>query len=302
MPMSIITSRLARCALLPCAPFVAAASHSEGGTYELLELSTAPAVVSAGQAFHIIGSGYNIPSFRAGNFYIEVTGGEIAISGLGQNCYAAGNPPNPPSDRPGITSVPVSGLPAGNYNVSMDLGSDCFGNSAYLERQIIIYPNAAELKANHESPATGDVVSGVGVIRGWACYPGGAGQIGEVTYTVNAFGQHYPLPYGSIRNDTREICGFDESDSVATGYGGVVYWPTLGQAGPKTLRIYIDGVQIERADISIVTPPPTDVPSDLGFRKGASGQYIIDDFLGTGERVIIRWSEADQNFIIVDYN
>lgn len=53
---------------------------------------------------------------------------------------------------------------------------------------------------------------------------------------------------------------------------------------------------------TVVRPPPTSVPEDVGFRKRAEGEYVIDEFLVTGESVIIRWSEADQNFIIVDYN
>jgi hypothetical protein len=40
----------------------------------------------------------------------------------------------------------------------------------------------------------------------------------------------------------------------------------------------------------------------FSIRNAAAGDYIIDIFLGTQESVHILWSEADQNFVIVEYN
>jgi len=98
------------------------------------------------------------------------------------------------------------------------------------------------------------------------------------------------------------LSGLDSSRAVPTGCGGVIYWQIVGGDGDHTLTIYIDGDEVDTVNFTIAAPPPTTVPEDLGFRKGAEGEYIVDEFLGADESVVIRWSEADQNFIIVEYN
>jgi hypothetical protein len=271
------------------------------GTYELLAVNTQPPVISAEQNFALVFSGYNIDMPADATYTIE--GDVIRVVGGDWACFAAGNPPHPPNDRPSIVTVPVSGLPAGTYQVEGDWGEDCHNQIASIESEITVYPNSQTVKYFHESPAEGDVVSGVNVIRGWACYPEGKGQIGEVTYTIDDYYEyHFPLPYGSVRQDTVDVCGLEYGDVAKTGYGGVVYWPTIADEGDHTLTIYIDGKEVDSVNFTVASPPPTSVPEDVGFRKGAEGEYVIDAFLGTGESVIIRWSEADQNFIIVDYN
>jgi len=277
---------------------IAWSQPSEVGTYELLDVSSQPAVVSAEQRFELVFSGYNLASI----YGYEIEGNVIRVFDNGRGCFSAGNPPYPPNDRPSIATVLIEGLSAGTYQVVADWGEDCFGQSAFIEREIVIYPNSRAVRHNHESPANGDVVSGVNVIRGWACYPGGQGQVGEVTYTVDDNPLHFPLPYGSIRQDTVDACGLEHGDAAKTGYGAVVYWPWAAGGGEHTLTIHIDGNAVERVSFTVASPPPTSVPEDVGYRKGAAGEYIIDGFLGTQESVTIRWSEADQNFIIVDYN
>jgi hypothetical protein len=272
----------------------------ETGTHELLDINTQPAVVSAGQDFALVFTGYNLLMPFEGSYTVE--GNRISVTSEARNCYAAGNPPHPRNDRPFVANLPITGLPAGTYQVEGDWGEDCFGQYAFIEREITIYPNSQTVIYNHESPANGDVVSGVNVIRGWACYPEEKGQVGAVTYTIDDHNFHFPLPYGSIRQDTVDVCGLRYGQPAKTGYGGVVYWPITSGGGDHTLTIHIDGKAVESVSFTVVTPPPTPVPEDVGYRKGAAGDYIIDEFLGTQESVLIRWSEADQNFIIVEYN
>lgn|GEM_PF-2612592 len=273
---------------------------SEVGTHELLGVSTQPSVVSEEQNFSLVVSGYNIYHENA-TYTIEDD--VIRVGGDSIICYGAGNPPHPPNDRPSLVTVPISGLPAGTYQVEGDWGEDCFGQFASIESEMTIYPNSQTVKFYHESRANGELVRGVNVIRGWACYPEGKGQIGEVTYTIDEYDEyHFPLPYGSIRQDTLEVCGLKYGDTAKTGYGGVVYWPTIAEEGDHKLTIYIDGEAVDAVNFTVVLPPPTSIPEDVGFRKGAEGEYIIDEFLGTQQSVNIRWSEADQNFIIVEYN
>lgn len=273
---------------------------TETGTYELLDVNTQPAVVSAGQEFALVFSGYNLLMPFEGSYTIE--GKRITVTSDSHNCFAGGNPPHPPNDRPSIATVPITGLPAGTYQVEGDWGEDCFGEYAFIESEITIYPNVQTVKYNHESPENGAVVSGVNVIRGWACYPEEKGQVGAVTYTIDDHDFHVPLPYGSIRQDTVDVCGLEYGQPARTGYGGVVYWPKTSGGGNHTLTIHIDGKAVETVNFTVAMPPLTSVPEDVGYRKGAAGDYIIDEFLGTQESVLIRWSEADQNFIIVEYN
>lgn len=272
-----------------------------GGDHAILGIATNPPVVSEGQAFELIVSGYNLSQYSKGSAHIEIEDNVIRVNVLGSNCWAAGNPPNPPNDRPSITTVPFSGLATGTYRIEADWMWDCFGQHAYMESDLVVYPNVNELKFHHESPADGETTSGVGLIRGWACYPAGNGRIGKVSYTIDRGVTRIPLPHGSVRPDTWNVCGYKRGDRVLSGYGGVVYWPAVTSAGDHTLHIYIDDVKVESLDFTVASPPPTDIPEDYGFRKGASGEYIVEGFLGTDETVVIRWSEADQNFVIVDY-
>lgn len=291
-------------ALFVTSPF--AWSHPDGGhshesgTHELLDVNTQPVVVSAGQDFTLVFAGYNLLPLFEGSYTVE--GDRIIVSRSERGCYAGGNPPHPPNESPIIIAVPITGLPVGTYQVEGDWGVDCVGEQAYIESEITIYPNSQTVIFNHESPAQGDVVSGVNVIRGWACYPEASGQVGEVTYTIDDYDFHFPLPYGSVRQDTLEVCGLGAGEVAKTGYAGVVYWPATSGGGDHSITIHIDGKPVDSVSFNVAEPPPTSVPEDVGYRKGAEGEYIIDEFLDTEESVLIRWSEADQNFIIVEYN
>jgi hypothetical protein len=135
-------------------------------------------------------------------------------------------------------------------------------------------------RTESETPAEGSVQSGVGLIRGWACD----------AKTVEVQFDEYPrmlIPYGSSRADTNDVCG-DNSN----GYGAVFAWGLLGH-GTHTMKTFIDGR--ERSEVSFEVNG-----LDEPFVKGLSGEYGLPDFPQMGQSVLIRWSEADQNFIIVE--
>ncbi|MFK7975357.1 MAG: hypothetical protein AB8C02_04440 [Halioglobus sp.] len=134
--------------------------------------------------------------------------------------------------------------------------------------------------ANPEVPTQGSVQSGVGVIRGWAC----DAQRVEVRFNDLA---PIPLAYGTIRTDTREVCG--DSDN---GYGAVYAWGLLG-AGQHTMRTYIDGRLIDTVSFEVTG-------LESAFVTGLEASYVLENFPASGQSVTVRWSEADQNFIIVE--
>lgn len=280
------------------------AQHSPG-TFEILGVATRPAPVSEGQAFELVVYGYNLDrvggadGLGADSLSVEVLGSSISVSRPTGSCFAT-PPAIPPNDAPSRIVVPMDGLAAGSYMLDVFIDSGCWGPDSFTET-IEVFPNDQEALFFHESPAQGDVVSGVGVIRGWACYPGGRGQIGAVTYTIDDQPLYYQLPYGALRTDTADACGYDFGEFTNTGYGGVFYWGHLAD-GEHKLTFYLDGEEMTSVTVNVAKPPPTDIPEDAGFRKGAEGEYVIENFLGTDETVTIRWSEADQNFIIVDYD
>ena len=136
--------------------------------------------------------------------------------------------------------------------------------------------------AMHESPAQHTVQSGVGLIRGWAC----AAQ--QVSIAIDG-GAPIRIAYGTSREDTRGVCG-----NANTGYGMVIAWGLLGN-GVHHLQTFIDGVEIANVEFEVIS-----IGSE--FETGLAGEYRLPGFPGTEDSVDIRWSEPDQNFLIVRFN
>jgi len=132
-----------------------------------------------------------------------------------------------------------------------------------------------------EVPAQGSTQSGVGVIRGWAC------DARSVEIQIDEL-PPMQVAYGSSRADTLGICG-DEGN----GYGMVLAWSTLGD-GVHRLRTRVDGKLIGDVEFDVVA-------LDEPFLTGLDRSLVVDNFPAPGESVEVRWSEPDQNFIIVDY-
>lgn len=140
--------------------------------------------------------------------------------------------------------------------------------------------NTSSPTAFAETPTEGSIQSGIGVVRGWAC------DASKVEIQFNEEPRR-PVAYGTSRTDTNAICGDDNN-----GYGMVLAWGLLGH-GTHRMQTFIDNIQVADVEFSV------DGLSDP-FVKGLAAEYRLDDFPSAGNSAIVRWSEADQNFIIID--
>lgn len=165
------------------------------------------------------------------------------------------------------------------FLASSGLGSE--DRVLFDDVQVLAWNDEPEI-AWHEAPSEGSVQSGVSLIRGWAC------DADEVSIVIDD-GEEIPIAYGSQRGDTAGVCG----DS-ANGYGMVIAWGLLG-SGTHRLRTIVDGAGISNVEFDVVAIGD-------GFVEGLEAEYELGDFPVAGERVRIRWSEADQNFLITGHD
>ena len=133
-----------------------------------------------------------------------------------------------------------------------------------------------------ENPQPGSFQSGVGVISGWVC---DASQI-EIEFNNDA-ANRWPAGYGTQRTDTRGVCG--DTDN---GFGLLFNWNKLGE-GTHTVRAFADGTEFARATVTVTT---------LGqeFVRGVSKETILPNFPQTGSDTVLRWQQAQQNFVIAE--
>jgi hypothetical protein len=129
-----------------------------------------------------------------------------------------------------------------------------------------------------ENPADASFQSGIGVISGWVC------SANQVTVQIDG-GAAVPASYGTARNDTFAICG-----DANNGFGLLFNWSLLGD-GTHTVTALADGVPFAQSAFTVTT-------LGTSFLAGASGQYLLPDFVD-GLSVLVRWQEAQQNFVIV---
>lgn len=251
------------------------------GTYELFSVGPLPIVVSEDQDFELAFSGYNLLPYDAGTTLVTVAGNVIQVNSLPSLCYAAGNPPLPPNTAPTVRVIPILGLPAGTYIVEGDWGQSCDEQRATIESEVIVYSNPPAPSIQHESPIQGQILSGVGVIRGWAC----DASLVQVQFDELPL---LAIAYGTSRADTSSVCGDDNN-----GYGAVFAWGLLGN-GAHSATTFVDGVVVSAVEFEVSG-------LDQPFIRGLDGSYQLPDFPVAGKAVTVRWSEADQNFIIVEY-
>ena len=129
-----------------------------------------------------------------------------------------------------------------------------------------------------ENPQPGSFQSGVGVISGWAC----EAQTIEISFDD---GPRLQAGAGTIREDTHRVCG--DTDN---GFGLLYNWNLLGD-GPHTVTAYADGEEFARVTVTVTT---------LGeeFRRGLSREVTVTNFPAAGTNVVLRWQQAQQNFVI----
>lgn len=99
------------------------------------------------------------------------------------------------------------------------------------------------------------------------------------------------LSYGTARADTEQVCGIG---NLATGFGATFYWGNFGE-GAQEVVLYADGVEQARNSFFVVMP-------EEGFLNGVTSECLLNDFPDDGGDAKIEWSEADQSFIVVEYN
>jgi len=272
------------------------------GTYEIDAIQTTPSVVSESQSFDVTITGYNV----AGSYGLvadpslyEVTIEDqlITINTLVEDaCDFSARPPPPPNVAPQRLTFAMPGVAAGEYLLLVDHSDDCLGQTQ-ATRPLRVYPNTQPaLQFFHETPSQGQTVSGVGVIRGWSCYPKEEGyqltwgpSIGKIAYRIDD-GPLVAIAYGGSRTDTEAFCG---EGNVQTGYAAAEFWGNYG-AGTHEIRLYVDSVEQSVTTFDVIEPAE-------GFMQGIEASFDLVDFPVPGRDARLEWSEADQNFIIVDY-
>lgn len=134
---------------------------------------------------------------------------------------------------------------------------------------------------NLEIPQPGSTQSGVGIVSGWFC----SASLIEISFDGGA---RTKAAYGTTRGDTVGICGDDNN-------GFSLLWSySLLHAGTHVAVAYADGVEFGRSSFTI-----TDI-ADGGFLTGVEGETRIKGFPDTSSDLILRWQEANQNFVIAD--
>lgn len=193
--------------------------------------------------------------------------------------------PSPPCDFSGSDIIPLGRVfEPGEYELRLYLERDQQSGGFFQPENVVgsfdITVTDPVLEFVAETPAEGSIQSGIGLIRGWAC---------DARSVSVQFDNLPPIEmaYGTTRLDTLPVCG-----DANNGYGAVFAWGSLGE-GPHQMQTLIDGGVVSTVEFEV---------SGLGepFIKGLAGEYELDQFPEAGESVLVRWSEADQNFIVVE--
>ena len=142
-----------------------------------------------------------------------------------------------------------------------------------------------------ENPGPNSFQSGIGLISGWVCE---AEAVEIEMETAGGAVHRFEAAYGTERADTAvqrkdgtPLCG--DTDN---GFGLLFNWNLLG-AGEHTVVAVVDGVELDRATVTVTT---------LGaeFLEGAAGECVVEDFPLLGETVTLEWQQTSQNFVITD--
>lgn len=146
---------------------------------------------------------------------------------------------------------------------------------------LLAFPLPCWAQASLENPQPGSFQSGIGLISGWVCK---AGSI-EIIFDDD-WSNPLLAAYGTPRGDTRDVCQNDGTN----GFGLLMNWNLLGN-GEHSVQALADGVEFADVSITVTT---------LGgeFLRDASGEFVLEDFPELGTDIVLRWQEAQQNFVI----
>jgi hypothetical protein len=143
----------------------------------------------------------------------------------------------------------------------------------------VFSPQVATAQGVLEIPQQNSFQGGVGNLSGWKCT---AGKL------LVSFDEGPPIPvlYGSLREDTRAVCG-DADNGFILSWN----WNLLGD-GRHTVRVFDNDVLFATTTFSVVTP-------GTEFLTQARASITVSDFPRTGETTTLRWQESTQSFVMV---
>lgn len=173
--------------------------------------------------------------------------------------------PQPPPTNEQIVQR-IAGLPAGSYDVYtvpyFDRDGDGYDSDAFSLRDsdvshgtVTIHPGEASLKFGLTSPKSNEVVEGINVIRGWACYPAVPvedsvlpARVGHIAYQID----NRPVrrfAYGSTQRFTRNRC----NGTTDTGFAASINWNNYPR-GERTLTLFVDGQEVLKRKVYVSKP------------------------------------------------
>ena len=148
---------------------------------------------------------------------------------------------------------------------------------------VLLSPAVVSAQSFLGTPANGDKLSGIGVIRGWKC------EAGDLTMRFNG-GSPIQLPYGSERSDVFDAGACPTSD---VGFVAIWNWGNLGD-GTHTVVVYDDGEEFASSTFTVTTP-------GTDFLLGASKRVTVEDFPEPGDTAVLEWNQSTQHFEIVEF-
>ena len=143
-----------------------------------------------------------------------------------------------------------------------------------------------------ENPGHNSFQSGIGVISGWVC----EAELVEIEIeTERGETERYEAGYGTARADTAALPdGTPLCGDTDNGFGLLFNWNLLG-AGEHEVVAYVDGMELDRATVTVTT---VGTGEEEEFLRGVAGACVVEDFPMPGETVTLAWQETKQNFVI----
>ena len=151
---------------------------------------------------------------------------------------------------------------------------------------------AAEPTGYLENPGHNSFQSGIGVISGWVCE---AEQVEIEIETERGETERYEAGYGTARADTaRRKDGTPLCGDTDNSFGLLFNWNRLG-AGEHEVVAYVDGMELDRATVTVTTVGTGD---EEEFLRDVAGECVVEDFPTMGETVRLEWQQNKQNFVM----
>lgn len=132
-----------------------------------------------------------------------------------------------------------------------------------------------------EVPAADSAQSGISVISGWHC------NASKIEVAVDG-GDRMAAAYGTLRDDTKGICG-----DANNGWSLLFYYGLFG-TGWHTADAYADGVKFGSSRFYV-----NDFTNGT-FLRGASGVTTVKNVTSDGKELVLKWQEAQQGFSVVN--